>query len=90
MSTVDFDKQNNIELVFDTQVEEKFASFDPDKFERIILNLLSNSIKYNKPDGKIFVDLDVKNDILDIKIRDTDIGIYASKFASICNMFKQL
>lgn len=90
MYTVDFAKQNNIELIFDTQIEEKVASFDPDKLERIILNLLSNSIKYNKPNGKIFVDLDVKDDILEIKIKDTGIGIPTDKLNFIFNKFKQV
>lgn len=90
MSTVDFAKQNNIELIFDTLVEEKIASFDSDKLERIMLNLLSNSIKYNKPNGKIYVDLDVKCDILEIKIKDTGIGIPANKLNSIFNKFKQV
>ncbi|MCG4735295.1 hypothetical protein L0M92_16960, partial [Casaltella massiliensis] len=43
-SIVDFAKQKNIEVIFDTDVEEKIISFDLDKMERIILNILSNSI----------------------------------------------
>lgn len=46
MSVADFTKQNNIDLIFDTDVEEKIMAFDLEKLERIILNLLSNSIKY--------------------------------------------
>ena len=46
MSVAEFAKQNNIDLIFDTDVEEKIMAFDLEKLERIILNLLSNSIKY--------------------------------------------
>ena len=55
MSVAEFAKQNNIDLIFDTNVEEKIMAFDFEKLERIMLNLLSNSIKYNKANGKIEV-----------------------------------
>ena len=39
-SIVDFANQKNIEVIFDTDIEEKIISFDLDKMERIILNIL--------------------------------------------------
>ena len=41
----------------------------------IILNLMENAVKYNVPDGKIFLDIKKKNGLLGIRVRDTGIGI---------------
>ena len=41
----------------------------------IILNLMENAVKYNVPDGKVFLDIKKKNGLLGIRVRDTGIGI---------------
>ena len=43
--------------------------------EDLILNLVDNSIKYNKPKGKIFIEITSDNRWCIFKIRDTGIGI---------------
>lgn len=43
-----FVNSNNMSIVFDTDVEELIISFDMEKMERIILNLISNSVKFRK------------------------------------------
>jgi signal transduction histidine kinase len=90
MSVVDFAKRSDIDLIFDTQIEEKTIAFDPDKLERAILNILSNSIKYNKINGKIFVNVEVEGDILNIKIKDTGIGIPDYRLKNIFDKFRQV
>lgn len=49
LSVVGYAKLKNISAVFDTEVEEKTILCDSDKIEKIMLNLLSNSIKFTKP-----------------------------------------
>ncbi|MGN0145297.1 MAG: ATP-binding protein [Clostridium sp.] len=51
------DKKRNI--VFDTEEEEIITACDPDKIERIILNILSNAIKYTYDNGNIYVNIEV-------------------------------
>ena len=49
-----FVKSNNMNIVFDTDIEELIISFDMEKMERIILNLISNAVKFRKENkGKI-------------------------------------
>ena len=48
MSILSFAEIGGIEVVFDTEEEELFVLADKDLIERCILNILSNSIKYNK------------------------------------------
>lgn len=90
-SVADFAKQNNIEVVFDTNEEEHIIGFDVYHMERIILNLLSNAIKFNdKENGKIEVNLNVSEDYINIKIKDNGIGISQENLSDIFEMFKQI
>ncbi len=48
---------------------------DSQLFRQVILNLVSNAIKYTPPGGKIRVDLNQRNGLIRWSIRDTGIGI---------------
>jgi signal transduction histidine kinase len=48
---------------------------DPDKLREILVNLLHNAIQYNKPNGSIDVSAETENGWLDLRVRDTGIGI---------------
>lgn len=90
MSVAEFAKQNNIVLIFDTDVEEKIMTFDLEKLERTMLNLLSNSIKYNNSPGKIEVLLNDCGDTFNITVKDTGIGVASDKLKVIFERFKQV
>ncbi|RGX13798.1 sensor histidine kinase [Paraclostridium sordellii] len=89
-SVVDFAKQKNIDVIFDTYIEEKVVCFDLDKMERIILNILSNAIKFSKDGGVIKIDIEENDDNIEIKISDNGIGIPKNKLNSIFDRFKQV
>jgi signal transduction histidine kinase len=65
------------ETQFDVQLSNNLSTLEIDKnLLRVSLNnLLTNAIKYNKPDGKITLFADETDDQLTIKISDTGIGI---------------
>lgn len=90
MSVAEFAKQNGINLIFDTNVEEKVIAFDLEKLERTILNLLSNSIKYTNSPGKIEVILNDCGDTFNITVKDNGIGIPMDKLPVIFDRFKQV
>ena len=90
MSVAVFAKQNGINLIFDTNVEEKVIAFDLEKLERTILNLLSNSIKYTNSPGKIEVILNDCGDTFNITVKDNGIGIPMDKLPVIFDRFKQV
>lgn len=49
-------------IIFDTSEEEIILACDPEKIERIILNLLSNALKYTDEYGNIEVNINADND----------------------------
>ena len=57
LSVINYANNKNINIVFDTEVEEHIIKCDSSMIERAILNLLSNAIKFTKENGNIFVNL---------------------------------
>lgn len=90
MSVVDYVESKGIDIVFDTDVEEKIMAFDLDAMERIILNLLSNAIKFTPSGGNIEVNLHDRGESIVISIKDTGIGIPKDKQCSIFKKFIQV
>lgn len=64
-----------IQLKFESSDKEIFALIDIEKFERIILNLLSNAFKFTPPGGKVTVKVYSLDDKAYISVKDTGIGI---------------
>ncbi len=90
LSVTSYAESKGINIVFDTNVEEKIIAVDPDKIERIILNLLSNSIKFTNPEGNIFVNIKDCGDYVYIHVKDTGVGIPSDKLESIFERFFQI
>ncbi|CDM67970.1 hypothetical protein CM240_0805 [Clostridium bornimense] len=89
-SCISYANNYKIKIIFDTEVEELKVALDIDKYEKIILNLISNAIKYNKENGEIFVNLLVRNDNVVIEVIDTGIGIAQEKIKYIFQRFMQI
>ncbi len=88
-SVVEFVERNNLEIIFDTDTEEKIVGFDLDHIERIVLNLISNAIKFNKENGKIEINISTKDNI-QISVKDDGIGIPEDKLESVFGRFEQV
>lgn len=90
MSIVPYAENNGIELIFDTNTEEKIIAVDGDKIERIILNLVSNALKFTDKNGSIYVTITDKEDNVEISVKDTGIGIPEDKIDFIFGRFSQV
>jgi PAS domain S-box-containing protein len=90
LSVAEFIESKSLSLTFDTDTEEKYMACDINKIERVMLNLLSNATKFNRPGGSIFVKLSDMGDNILISIRDTGIGILKDKKVEIFERFRQL
>ena len=87
---VDYAKEKNIELIFDTEEEEIISFIDKEKIERVILNLLSNAIKFTNENGKIEVYMKSDDNFIYITIKDNGIGISKEKIDHIFQRFYQV
>ncbi|NRT91183.1 hybrid sensor histidine kinase/response regulator [Clostridium beijerinckii] len=90
LSVASYISNNNINLIFDTDVEEKIIACDPDKIERIMLNLLSNCIKFTDDNGSIFVNIFDGEEYITLSVEDTGIGIPEEKVDIIFDRFRQV
>lgn len=90
LSIVGYTNLKGINVVFDTEIEEKIIAFDFDMIERVVLNLLSNSIKFTEPGGTIEVNIYDKGNRTQISIKDTGIGIPEDKLEAIFDRFTQI
>ena len=57
MSVTIFTDSKGLNIIFDTDIEEEIIACDPEKIERIVLNLISNAIKFSDKGDEIFVDV---------------------------------
>jgi signal transduction histidine kinase len=90
LSVAEYTESQGVFVGFDTDTEEKVMACDPDQIERIILNLLSNSIKFTKPGGEIWVSIQDKEDSLLITIKDNGVGIPEDQLKVIFERFRQV
>lgn len=90
LSTAEYIKNMSRTIIFDTNVEDKIMSFDEEKLERILLNLISNATKFTKPGGVIEVQLFDKDNYVVISVKDNGIGIPKDKLSQIFQRFKQV
>jgi PAS domain S-box-containing protein len=85
--------QKNITLKFTSSVAAMDIYFDEEKYERIMLNLLSNSMKFTPKDKCIEIMLmperHKKQDFIKISVRDEGIGIPSHKQQIIFDKFGQ-
>lgn len=89
-SVVEFIEIKGLTLIFDTEIEEKLMACDSYKIERILLNLISNSIKFTPKGGSIFVNIYDKTDFVIISVKDTGVGIPEDKQDIIFQRFRQI
>ncbi|HAT4365309.1 TPA: PAS domain S-box protein [Clostridium perfringens] len=90
MSICEFAEKNKISITFDTEEEEKIIAFDLNHLERILLNILSNSIKFNRENGNIDVNMGFDEKYVNISIKDTGIGIPKDKIGLLFDRFKKI
>lgn len=90
LSVVPLIESRSMAITFDTDVEEKYMLCDGDLLERIVLNLLSNSVKYGKDNGEIYVFVKESKDNLIIIFKDDGIGIPKDKKDILFKRFGQI
>ncbi|HCG3019116.1 TPA: HAMP domain-containing histidine kinase [Clostridium perfringens] len=74
-ASAEYINKKKINFIFDPDFEEIFIAIDSEFLERIILNLLSNSVKYGRKNGNIYVKIYFEGKDLVIMIENDGIAI---------------
>ncbi|EOU1755509.1 TPA: HAMP domain-containing histidine kinase [Clostridium perfringens] len=74
-ASAEYINKKKINFIFDPDFEEIFIAIDSEFLERIILNLLSNSVKYGRRNGNIYVKIYFEGKDLVIMIENDGIAI---------------
>ncbi|MBI3119467.1 MAG: response regulator, partial [Candidatus Hydrogenedentes bacterium] len=78
-----------IDIILNTPGEEVPVEGDKGKLGQVFNNLLSNAAKFNHPGGKIIVDIKPSEDVVDVTVSDTGIGIPEEALDKIFTRFYQ-
>ncbi|MEN0051441.1 MAG: ATP-binding protein, partial [Bacteroidota bacterium] len=81
----------NIQLQFDYQLDEEIQlSLDEDKLEKIVMNYLSNALKFTSKNGTISLSVKKEQQKLQLSVTDTGIGIPEKDLPKIFDRFYQV
>ena len=86
----DYIEEKGIELIFDTDVEEKTVRCDKTEIERCIINLVGNAVKFTSEGGLIEVTIKDLDDKVKISVKDSGIGISEENKKLIFDRFNQV
>ena len=84
--------EHDVKLIYSGNTDDKLHLYaDRRRFKQIIINLISNAIKYNKPDGKVTIYYSAINDkFVRISVEDTGQGIDAKIDQHIFKPFERI
>ena len=88
-STEVYANEKNINLIFDTNVEEFMINADLEAIDRIVMNLLSNAIKFSPANGVIEVTVNAEKGKVKISVKDNGMGIEEGEQKKIFSRFEQ-
>ena len=77
-------------FVYQANIESTITACDPFNIERVILNLISNAVKFTNPGDIITLKLEKEADEIIISVRDTGIGIEDKNQQIIFEQFRQV
>lgn len=78
-------EERNVRLT--CQTDPVVMSADPDRLFQLLTNLLSNAIRYNRPDGSVELKVTRDDQFAVIRVSDTGVGISAEDLPRIFDRF---
>ena len=80
----------SVELSLQASEQSLIADVDPARMSRVLMNLLTNAIKFTPAGGRITVGVSRYGDEAEISVRDTGPGIAADQLDSVFERFRQI
>jgi len=82
-------EEKGIDLVVETGKDEALVSGDPDRLQQVVLNLVSNAIKFTPPRGRVEARLERAGAHLELIVKDTGRGISPEFLPQVFERFRQ-
>jgi len=82
--------QKQIRLYYQHPPHPVELTLDPDQFEKVLFNLLSNALKFTNKGGKITIYVEDKDNTAVTTVEDTGIGIPSNMLETIFDRFSQV
>ncbi|MEL7649504.1 MAG: ATP-binding protein [Sedimentibacter sp.] len=89
-SVSEYVEGKGLTVEFCSEAEERIIAVDPYKIERVILNLISNAIKFSDKGSKIEVSVINNEETVEIIVRDNGVGIDKNQLDMIFERFHQV
>jgi signal transduction histidine kinase len=83
------EKEIAVNLLIDEAAKDKNISGDPNRLRQVLLNLLTNAVKFTPEGGKIDVSLAADNGWFEIKVKDNGAGISRDFLPYVFDRFRQ-
>jgi signal transduction histidine kinase/CheY-like chemotaxis protein len=84
-------QKRGIAMTFPKFAATHYVSADRTRVKQVLINLLFNAIKYNKPDGAVFVEMELRPpDVIRVCVRDTGEGLAPEQLAHLFQPFNRL
>lgn len=83
-------EQDRVALLWECKTDREFIQLDQDKFDKILLNLVINAIKFTPSGGSITVKVNVAQGLLRLTVEDTGVGIPPDVLPHIFERFWQV
>ncbi|MGH2362858.1 MAG: sensor histidine kinase [bacterium] len=86
------ERANRHGLALELDIDERLGEFvaDERKFKQIVLNLLSNSVKFTHEGGKVGIRAKPNEDGVEVSVNDTGVGIAPEDHQAIFEEFRQV
>lgn len=87
-ATSEFALNRRIELI--VPETELILNADQDRIVQVLINFLSNAIKYSKEESQVIVELAEVEDFVEVRVKDSGRGIPATHLEKIFDRFQQV
>ncbi len=84
-------KKKGITYLFEKNSDHLMFNFDREKLQKVMMNLLSNALKFTQEGGTVILILDIKEQdgLVELAVKDTGVGIEESELENIFVRFYQ-
>lgn len=89
-SIEDYIQEKDRNFTYKSDIDKTIIAFDPFNIERVILNLISNSVKFTHPGDNITLKLSRETEGIVISVIDTGMGIEEENHNVIFDQFRQV